>query len=389
MANEIIFKCMQTERKIRVLEGIRQGKIGGGESYLLGLVEHLDRSRFEPVVLSFTEGPMVERLRAQGITTHVIHTERPFDWRVWKRVMKLMQEERIDLVHAHGTRANSNMFWGARKLGLPILYTCHAWSFHPDQNVFVKKFRIWSEDFLTSRMDVNICGSVANRDTGRELFRNFDAEVIYNSIDPIKFNPYGQYKDIRGELGIGKDEIVVVSVARFTLKKQPVRLIKAFSEVCKKVQGVRLLMVGEGEQREQAVELIRQLGLGDRVILQPFRQDVPDVLAASDIFILPSLWEAFPIALLEAMSMGKAVIGTAVDGTPEMIRDGENGILIGTEEMEKELEEAIVRLCLDGELRMRLQAAAVASIYNKYNVETLARKNEELYLRLIGEHQGQ
>jgi len=389
MANEIIFKCMQTERKIRVLEGIRQGKIGGGESYLLGLVEHLDRSRFEPVVLSFTEGPMVERLRAQGITTHVIHTERPFDWRVWKRVMKLMQEERIDLVHAHGTRANSNMFWGARKLGLPILYTCHAWSFHPDQNVFVKKFRIWSEDFLTSRMDVNICGSVANRDTGRELFRNFDAEVIYNSIDPIKFNPYGQYKDIRGELGIGKDEIVVVSVARFTLQKQPLRLIKAFSEVCKKVQGVRLLMVGEGEQREQAVELIRQLGLGDRVILQPFRQDVPDVLAASDIFILPSLWEAFPIALLEAMSMGKAVIGTAVDGTPEMIRDGENGILIGTEEMEKELEEAIVRLCLDGELRMRLQAAAVASIYNKYNVETLARKNEELYLRLIGEHQGQ
>ena len=369
MANEIIFKCMQTERKIRVLEGIRQGKIGGGESYLLGLVEHLDRSRFEPVVLSFTEGPMVERLRAQGITTHVIHTERPFDWRVWKRVMKLMQEERIDLVHAHGTRANSNMFWGARKLGLPILYTCHAWSFHPDQNVFVKKFRIWSEDFLTSRMDVNICGSVANRDTGRELFRNFDAEVIYNSIDPIKFNPYGQYKDIRGELGIGKDEIVVVSVARFTLQKQPLRLIKAFSEVCKKVQGVRLLMVGEGEQREQAVELIRQLGLGDRVILQPFRQDVPDVLAASDIFILPSLWEAFPIALLEAMSMGKAVIGT--------------------EEMEKELEEAIVRLCLDGELRMRLQAAAVASIYNKYNVETLARKNEELYLRLIGEHQGQ
>lgn len=255
--------------------------------------------------------------------------------------------------------------------------------------MFVKKFRIWSEDFLTSRMDVNICGSVANRDTGRELFRNFDAEVIYNSIDPIKFNPYGQYKDIRGELGIGKDEIVVVSVARFTLQKQPLRLIKAFSEVCKKVQGVRLLMVGEGEQREQAVELIRQLGLGDRVILQPFRQDVPDVLAASDIFILPSLWEAFPIALLEAMSMGKAVIGTAVDGTPEMIRDGENGILIGTEEMEKELEEAIVRLCLDGELRMRLQAAAVASIYNKYNVETLARKNEELYLRLIGEHQGQ
>ena len=200
--------------------------------------------------------------------------------------------------------------------------------------------------------------------------------MIYNSIDPVKFDPYGKYKDIRSELGIGKETIVVVSVARFTLQKQPLKLIKAFSEVCKKVEGVRLLMVGEGEQREQAVEMIRQLGLGDKVILQPFRQDVPDVLAASDIFVLPSLWEAFPIALLEAMSMGKAVIGTAVDGTPEMIRDGQNGLLIGTEGMEKELEEAIVRLSLDKGLRLRLQEGAIASIYGKYNVETLARKNE-------------
>jgi glycosyltransferase involved in cell wall biosynthesis len=372
------------DRKIRVLEGIRQGKIGGGESYLLGLVEQLDRSRFEPVVLSFTDGPMVERLRAQGITTHVIHTERPFDWRVWKRVMKLMKDEKIDLVHAHGTRANSNMFWGAGKLGIPILYTCHAWSFHPDQHPLVRKFRIWSEDFLTSRMDANICVSAANRDTGRQLFRDFDAVVIYNSIDPVKFNPYGTYKDIRAELEIGADEIVVVSVARFTLQKQPLKLIKVFSEVCKKAVGVRLLMVGEGEQREQAVELIRQLGIGDKVILQPFRQDVPDVLAAADIFVLPSLWEGLPIALLEAMSMGKAVIGTAVDGTREMIRDGENGILIGTEKMEKELREAIIRLCGDRELMVRLQEGAIASIYNKYNIETVARKNEEIYLQLAG-----
>ena len=374
------------EKKIRVLEGIRQGKIGGGESYLLGLVENLDRSRFEPVVLSFTDGPMVERLRAQGISTHVIHSERPFDWRVWKKVKDLVREQEVDLVHAHGTRANSNMFWAAKKLNIPIIYTCHAWSFHPDQNPLVRKFRIWSEAFLTSRMDVNICGSVANRDTGRQLFRNFDAEVIYNSIDPLKFDPRGQYKDIRKELGIGKDEIVVVSVARFTLQKQPLKLIAAFARVAKKVPGVKLLMVGEGEQREKAVALIRELGVEDKIVLQPFRTDVPDILAASDIYVLPSLWEAFPIALLEAMSMGKAVIATAVDGTPEIVRDEANGILIGTEGMEDQLEAAILRLCVDKELRSRLQREAEESIYNKYNVKTLAEKNEELYLRLYAEN---
>lgn len=379
---------MAEGKKIRVLEGIRQGKIGGGESYLLSLVENLDRSRFEPVVLSFTDGPMVDRLRGQGISTHVIHTERPFDWRVWKKVAALVGEEDIDLVHAHGTRANSNMFWAAKKMKVPILYTCHAWSFHPDQNPLVRKFRIWSEDFLTSRADVNICGSKANRDTGRQLFRNFDAEVIYNSIDPLRFDPRGQYKDIRQELGIGKEEIVVVAVARFTLQKQPLKLIAAFARVAQKVSGVKLLMVGEGEQREKAQTLIRELGIGDKVILQPFRTDVPDILAASDIYVLPSLWEAFPIALLEAMSMGKAVIGTAVDGTPEIIRDGENGILIGTDHTEDELEAALIRLCEDKESRDRLQRQAVESIYNKYNVGDLAEKNQALYLKLCERKRG-
>ena len=70
---------MAEKKKIKILEGIRQGKIGGGESYLLSLVENLDKEKFEPVVLSFTEGPMVDRLRNNGIKTYVIHTDKPFD----------------------------------------------------------------------------------------------------------------------------------------------------------------------------------------------------------------------------------------------------------------------------------------------------------------------
>lgn len=373
----------QTTRKIRVLEGIRQGKIGGGESYLLSLVENLDRDLYEPVVLSFTEGPMVERLRSLGITTHVIYTEKPFDFRVWKKVRQVMVDERIDIVHAHGTRAASNMFRGAKKLGLPLIYTCHAWSFHIDQHPVVKKIRILSEKYLVNQTDVNICGCIANRETGKELFGRFEAEIINNSVDPKKFNPYATYKNLRPELGIGPDEIVIASIARFTLQKQPWKLIGAFAEVAKNVPNARLLMVGDGEQKEKAVEMIRQLGLEDRVILQPFRTDVPDLLANADIFVLPSLWEAFPIALLEAMSMGKAVIGTNVDGTPEIIEHRKNGLLIEIDDLQKNLATALNELCLDDSLRKKLQEGAVASIYNRYNVETLAQKNEDVYRSLI------
>ncbi|HET6252718.1 MAG TPA: glycosyltransferase family 4 protein [Puia sp.] len=370
-------------KKIRILEGIRQGKIGGGESYLLGLVENLDREHFEPVVLSFTDGPMVDRLRAQGIETHVIYTETPFDIRVWKKVRNLIAELDIDIVHAHGTRACSNLWWAARRLQLPMIYTCHAWSFHLDQHLLVKKMRIWSEDFLTSRMDVNICGCEANKNTGKQFFRDFDAVVINNSIDSRRFNPFEEYKDIRAGLGIGREELVIVSVARFTSQKQPLKLIRAFARLSARVPNVRLLMIGDGEEKEAAIKLIRSLGMGEKVILQPFRQDIPDVLAGSDIYVLPSLWEAFPIALLEAMSMGKAVIGTNVDGTPEIIRDRDNGLLIGIDDLEADLEKALLELSTDQKLRERLQQNAIRSIYNRYTVENLARKNEHIYRELV------
>ena len=142
-------------------------------------------------------------------------------------------------------------------------------------------------------------------------------------------------------------------------------------------------MVGDGEQKEEAIRLIQKLGIQNKVILQPFRQDIPDVLAAVDIFVLPSLWEAFPIALLEAMSMGKAVIGTNVDGTPEIIEHEKNGLLIELDGLEKNIADALLRLCTDHGLLKKLQQAAVKSIYNTYNVETLARKNEDVYRQLI------
>src|SRR5258708_1404725 len=121
--------------RIRVLECIRQGQIGGGESHLLSLTAQLDRQRFEPVVLSFTDGPMITRMKEMGIETHVLYTEKPFDISKWGKVRKLMAGLRPDLVHAHGTRASSNVLWAARSLGVPLIYTVHGWSFRKDQGV--------------------------------------------------------------------------------------------------------------------------------------------------------------------------------------------------------------------------------------------------------------
>ena len=175
--------------KIKVLESIRQGQIGGGESHLLSLVENLDRTKFEPVVLSFTDGPLIDRFKEMGVESHVIYTERPFHFSKWKSVKNFLEEQQVDIVHAHGTRANSNILWAARSLNIPVIYTVHGWSFHPDQKPWVRSIRIMGEKYLTSKTDLNISVSSSNQQTGKHYIKSFDSVVVNNGIDQKKFDP--------------------------------------------------------------------------------------------------------------------------------------------------------------------------------------------------------
>jgi glycosyltransferase involved in cell wall biosynthesis len=369
-------------KPVKVMECIRQGQVGGGETHMLSLIENMDRSRFEPVVLSFTDGPMVTRLREMGVKTHIIHTERPFDFSKWAQVKELLRQEQVEVVHAHGTRACSNVMWASQSLGLPVIYTVHGWSFHPGQSPLVRQIRMMGEQYLTGRAAVNISVSASNRQTGTQYIRKFDSLVINNGIDRNKFDPARSFKDIRQELGIPADATLVVFIARFTSHKQPLTLIKAFQSAMSGLPGGHLLLVGEGDQKDEALEIVKAAGLNERIHFQPFRQDVPDILAAADVFVLPSLWEGLPIGLLEAMAMGKAVIATDVDGTREVVKDGWNGLLIEAGNIAA-LSDALVKLGGDEPLRKKFSKASIETVRSEYEAGGMTRKIEEVYCSII------
>jgi glycosyltransferase involved in cell wall biosynthesis len=377
------------QQKIKVLECIRQGQIGGGESHLLSLVENLDKSVFDPLVLSFTDGPMIERLQDMQVPTKIIPTTRPFDVTKWKTVRNFIREQQVDLIHAHGTRANSNVLWAAKSLGIPVIYTVHGWSFHPDQRSFVRKIRILGERYLTDRSDVNISVSASNQQTGKENLGRFTSVVINNGIDLQKFDPTRAYKDIRSQLGIAANDLLVLFIARFTAHKQPLALIKAFAQAAAQLPHLHLLLVGDGDQKEEAVRLIDQLQLQDRITLEKFRQDVPDVLAAADIFVLPSLWEGLPIGLLEAMAMGKAIIASRVDGTKEIIEHGVNGWLVDTEDLVNQLRDALVQLAGDEATRKRFSMQAMDTVRQRFNAADMTRKIENIYREVLAKKTAQ
>jgi len=363
---------------MKVLEVIRQGQIGGGESHLIDLVSFLDKKKIEPVCLSFSGGEMINRLNEMGIICYVLETQRPFDLRIQKQIIELIRDNDIQLVHAHGSRAASNMLYPVRKLHIPFVYTVHGWSFHDDQSFLVKKLRAWSEKLICHYADEVICVSQSNADTGREVFGLKAAHVIDNGVNLDRFNPQNSLKDLRPEFGFDKDDFVVGFIARCTIQKNPLLFLESLQLAHKEYPEIKGLFVGEGDMDSQVDEYIALHQMQDYVYRSPFRIDVPDILNTIDVYCLPSLWEGLPIALLEAMAMSKAIIATPTDGTKEVLRNEENGLLIPVNDISA-LTDAILRLHDDSSLMEKCRTNARMFVSERFNANRVAESVSAIY----------
>ena len=368
--------------KIKVLEVIRQGQIGGGESHLLDLITFLDKERFEPVCLSFTSGEMISRLQTMGICCHVIETQKPFDRNIQGQIVQLIRDEQIQLVHAHGSRAASNMLWSVRILHVPFIYTVHGWSFHDDQSWLVRLLRQWSEKLICSLADKVICVSQSNAETGHQRFGLKDVEVIENGINLMRFNPKGQFENLRKEFGFADDDFVAGFIARCTKQKAPLNFLEAVRLAHEKNQKIKGLFVGEGDMDTEVDAYIVKYQMDKYIYRSPFRTDVPDLLNSINVYCLPSLWEGLSIALLEAMAMGKAIVATPTDGTKEVIVHEKNGLVIPYEQPQA-LADAICRFCNDMAFYQQCGIEANRVVALRFNAQRVADAVCLLYNNLV------
>lgn len=364
--------------KIKVLEVIRQGQIGGGESHLLDLITFMNKEKIEPICLSFTSGEMISRLESMGIKCHVIDTLKPFDIKIQHKIFQLIRDEGVHIVHAHGSRAASNMLWPTRELHLPLIYTVHGWSFHDDQNWLVRALRQWSEKLICSMSSRVICVSQSNADTGRECFGLKGVDVIENGINLIKFNPNNKFKPLRDEFGFKEDDFIAGFIARCTKQKAPLDFLKAIKFAHERNPIIKGLFVGEGDMDSEADEFISEMGMNDYIFRSNFRTDVPDLLHTINVYCLPSLWEGLSIALLEAMAMGKAIVATPTDGTKEVIVHEENGLVIPYNNPNV-LAEAIIRLYENHELYHQCSQHARQLVAQRFNAQRVADAVVQIY----------
>lgn len=210
---------------------------------------------------------------------------------------------------------------------------------------------------------------------------------VYYGIDPARFETVAASTAdpdaLRGSFGFRPEHVVFICVARFAPQKAHDVLLRALSEV--RDDRVRLLLVGDdpfGDGRRSAETLARELRLGDRAVFAGIRRDVPSLLAASDAFVMPSLWEGFGLAFLEAMSAGLPVVATRVSAIPEVVVENETGLLVPPSDASA-LSQAMTALAGDPELRARLGRAGRARVRERFGLDRMIEETLAVYAEVL------
>jgi glycosyltransferase involved in cell wall biosynthesis len=361
-----------------VLQVVASGAVGGAQQHVVSLVARLDRRRFQPFVVTLTDGPSVSRLEASG--ARVLAIDEPDDERAAAALEGLLMELRPAVVHNHmyraevvGTRAALRV--AAKGLPRPfVVSTIHSSRVRraADRALLAR---------LTPHMDALVAVSAAiERKIAREGRHGARVVRIDNGVDLERYEAQAPCCTLGEEYGFAPGAPLAGVVARLEPEKGHPTLLEAWPLVLQDVPDARLLIVGEGTLRpalEAQAERLRLLEQR-RVVFTGRRDDVPAVVAALDVAVLPSYREAQGVSLLEAMALARPIVASAVGGIPEYVADGLTGLLVPPRDPAA-LAAGIVRLLRDHPLADTLGRAARELVRERFCVDRMVRRVEDLY----------
>lgn len=356
--------------------------IGGAEKLTRLIVEHLDPSRFEGSVCCLKwAGDYAPELRARGFAVHDLGgyaQGTPMTpcraARVTRKLYWLLRRERPDVIHAH-------LFWAsvlARVVGRlagvrRVIVTLHRIEYPRVEGWIEQMLAPWTERYI---VDSHAAAAMLSQHIGIAAPR---LDVVWNGIDPTEFASAPSPEMARKELALPAGRPVVGVVAHLYPEKGHSFLLEAVARLRTDLPDVLLLVVGDGFLRPHLEAQSRALGLAEAVRFLGARGDLPRLLAAMDICVLPSRWEGFGLILAEAMYMGTPVVTTKDSGgVTEVVQEGEGGMLVSFGDVEG-LAGAMLRLLRDEEWRREQARKGRARVERLFTVTRMIKDYEALY----------
>lgn len=367
---------------------------GGGEKVSLNLLESIDRDAFDIFPVLYTrpweEPPLfareLDRLGYEYRTIPVSLKQGDDRFRIPRMVesmYSILRSGQFRIAHANGYFADICTLPVARALRIETVATCHG---------FIEGDRRLKLYNYLDRKVLRLANRIiaVSEDLRSMLITEGIAEdrisVLPNAV-PVPENDSGRHRfrtDVRDELDVADDELVVGYLGRLSEEKGIRFLVEAVSLLIRETDfNLRLLIVGDGPEYQELQDLAEALGLSDRVALVGFQAEPQRWLSAFDIFALPSLTEGTPMALLEAMAAQRPIVATNVGGVPDVVTDGEDGLLVAPGDA-RGLAEALRRVTHDSGLGERLAAKAADTVRARYGLTQWCRTIEGHYRSVLG-----
>jgi len=358
---------------------------GGPEIYVLNLFQSLDLevNGIQLAVLAKDiqeKVPICREAEKRGLPFHFISARSKFRLHYVRKLKELIQSEKIDLVHTHEYKSDLFGLLVARTLGIPIVATAHGWTRNSVRAVAYERL----EAYLLRGVDKVL---VASRFMEKDLSNNGVPAGrivrVANAIDVDRFSLKGVTpEEARATLHINGNGTLIGSFGRMSREKGHRFLLMALARIRDKINNVKLLLLGSGEEESNLHNLSRKLGLENVIQWVPscLYDTMPFFFRALDLFVLPSLLENQPLVLLEAMAARVPVVATRVGGVEETIQSGREGVLVSPGNAES-LAEAIDHAIRSGESSQWVEKA-FSKVYTLFSLERFSRDITCVYEKL-------
>jgi len=346
----------------------------GGQRQVFLLTKELAGRGYPVTLVAPAASPLREKAEAAGLRVLPADIRGEADFASVRKIARAMRREACVLAHFHDGHAAGVGDRAARRAGVPIRIISRRVEFPLKANVFSRKKYAGAD------------AVVAISERVRAVLRNGGVpaeriEVIPSGIDLGPFREPVDRESLRRELGFGGEDFLAGIVAHLEANKGHRTLIEAAGRLKSRLPGLKIVVIGDGPLRADLAACAEASGVGDRVFFLGFREDIPRLLAALDVFALPSTSEGLGTSIMDAMAARLPVVAASAGGIPEVVIDGETGLLVPPLRP-GELAEAIFKLAADRALARRFGECGFAVVREKFSAEAMASRTAELYEKI-------